>query len=41
VALSEKAKKVAKKHIDRVKRLFIDVKRSVEYLREFEEKMLK
>lgn len=41
VALAEKSKKVAKKHVERVRGLFIDVKRSVDYLREFEEKMLK
>jgi TBP-interacting protein len=38
VALAEKSKK---KHVERVRELFIDVKRSVDYLREFEEKMLK
>lgn len=41
VAASERAKKITKKHIERVRQLFIDVRRSVEYLREFEEKMLK
>ena len=40
-AASEKSKKVTKEHIERVRHLFIDVRRSVEYLREFEEKMLK
>jgi TBP-interacting protein len=41
VAASEGAKKVTKKHITKVKQLFVDVGRSVKYLREFEEKMLK
>lgn len=41
VAEGEKAEKVTKKHIERVRELFADVSRSVEYLREFEEKMLK
>jgi TBP-interacting protein len=41
VAAAEKSKKVTKEHIERVKELFIDVRRSVDYLRDFEEKMLK
>lgn len=41
VADGEKSEKVTKKHIERVRKLFADVSRSVEYLREFEEKMLK
>jgi TBP-interacting protein len=41
VAAAEKSKKVTKAHIERAKELFIDVRRSVDYLREFEEKMLK
>jgi len=41
VAAAEKSKKVTKEHIQRVSNLFVDVKRSVGYLREFEEKMLK
>jgi TBP-interacting protein len=41
VATSEGAKKVTRKHISKVKELFVDVGRSVKYLREFEEKMLK
>ena len=41
VAEEEKSEKVTKKHVERVRELFADVSRSVEYLREFEEKMLK
>jgi TBP-interacting protein len=41
VAAMEKAKKVERKHVERVSSLFVDVKRSVKYLQEFEEKMLK
>jgi len=41
VAASEKSKRVTKEHVKRARNLFIDVKRSVAYLREFEEKMLK
>jgi TBP-interacting protein len=41
VAAVEKAKKVERKHVERVSSLFVDVKRSVKYLQEFEEKMLK
>ncbi|HDI12694.1 MAG TPA: RuvB-like helicase [Hadesarchaea archaeon] len=41
VASRDGSKKVAKKHVETAKRLFIDVRRSVEYLRRFEEKMLK
>ena len=41
VAGTEGAKRVTKKHIERVKHLFVDVSKSVEHLREFEAKMLK
>ncbi|MEM2875259.1 MAG: RuvB-like domain-containing protein [Candidatus Hadarchaeales archaeon] len=41
VAAAEKSKKVTREHVERVRGLFIDVKRSVAYLREFEEKMLR
>lgn len=41
IAGAEKAKRVMKKHIESVKRLFVDVGKSVQHLKEFEEKMLK
>jgi len=41
VAGAEKAKQVGKKHIERVQSLFVDVARSVQHLKEYEERMLK
>ena len=41
IAEAEKAKRAMKKHIESVKRLFVDVSKSVQHLKEFEEKMLK
>jgi len=41
VAAAEKDKRVTKRHIERVKSLFVDVSKSVQHLKEFEEKMLK
>ncbi|MEM3519863.1 MAG: RuvB-like helicase [Candidatus Hadarchaeales archaeon] len=41
IAAAEKSKKVTKEHIVKANKLFIDVKRSVKHLQEFEEKMLK
>lgn len=41
VAGAEKAKQVGKKHVERVQSLFVDVSRSVQHLREYEERMLK
>jgi TBP-interacting protein len=41
VANAEGAKQVTKRHVERVKGLFADVGRSVQHLREYEERMLK
>lgn len=41
VAAAEGAKTVQKKHVEHVRELFVDVSRSVQYLREHEERMLK
>ncbi|MEM2300412.1 MAG: RuvB-like domain-containing protein [Candidatus Hadarchaeales archaeon] len=41
VAIAEGAKIVEKKHVEHVRELFVDVSRSVQYLREHEERMLK
>jgi TBP-interacting protein len=41
IAVMEKAKKVGRSHVEKASTLFVDVKRSVRYLQEFEEKMLK
>lgn len=41
IAVAEKSKKVTRKQIERVNNLFVDLKRSVKYLQEVEEKMLK
>jgi TBP-interacting protein len=40
-AEAEGSKKITKEHVERVRQLFADVKRSVAYLQEYEEKMLK
>lgn len=41
IAGAKKSKGVTKGHIERARRLFVDVSRSVKHLKEFEEKMLK
>ncbi|MDI6820068.1 MAG: RuvB-like helicase [Candidatus Hodarchaeaceae archaeon] len=41
IAEAEGSKRVKKEHIERVKQLFADIKRSVAYLQEYEAKMLK
>lgn len=41
VAKAEHSSKVQLKHVQRVENLFVDVKKSVNYLKEFEEKFLK
>lgn len=40
VAERENSEEITKKHIDRVKELFVDVTRSVKHLQEFEERMM-
>jgi len=40
VAKEENSEMIKKKHVERVENLFVDVKRSVEYLRKFEERFL-
>jgi DNA helicase TIP49 (TBP-interacting protein) len=40
VAKEEKSQKIEKKHIVYVEKLFVDVKKSVEYLKEFEKQFL-
>ena len=40
VAKEENSEVIKKKHVERVEKLFADVKRSVEYLRKFEERFL-
>ncbi len=40
VAREEKEKKIKKEHIERVEKLFVDVKRSVEYVKKFEKQFL-
>ena len=40
VAKEENSEMIKKKHVERVEKLFADVKRSVEYLRKFEERFL-
>lgn len=41
IAAAESSKEVRREHIERAKELFVDVSRSVQYLREHEEKMLR
>ena len=41
LAKEEGAKKIKKSHIEKLKNLFVDVQRSVAYLKEYEDKMLK
>jgi len=40
IAKSDKSERIDKKHVQTVEKLFADVKRSVKYLKEFEEKFL-
>jgi len=40
IAKEENSKKILKSHIERVEKLFVDVKRSVEFIKNFEKQML-
>ena len=41
IAKEENSNTIKKKHVERVKELFADINKSVNYLREYENKMLK